>query len=65
MGKSGILAMQIWVKDVNARGGLLGRPVKLTFHDNESSPANVPGLYVVSLPEFAKSGEPIQPVVGR
>jgi branched-chain amino acid transport system substrate-binding protein len=46
VGKSGILAMQIWAEDVNAKGGLLGRPVKLIFYDNQSNPANVPGLYV-------------------
>jgi branched-chain amino acid transport system substrate-binding protein len=46
VGKSGILAMQIWAEEINARGGLLGRPVKLVFYDNQSSPANVPGLYV-------------------
>ncbi len=28
-GKSALLAMQIWEADTNARGGLLGRPVKL------------------------------------
>src|ERR1700676_3625517 len=46
VGKSGILAMQIWAEDINAKGGLLGRPVKLVFYDNQSNPANVPGLYV-------------------
>ena len=46
VGKSGILAMQIWAEDVNAKGGLLGRQVKLVFYDNQSNPANVPGLYV-------------------
>jgi branched-chain amino acid transport system substrate-binding protein len=46
VGKSGILAMQIWAEDINARGGLLGRPVKLVFYDNQSNPANVPGIYV-------------------
>src|SRR4051794_21231064 len=46
VGKSGILAMQIWTEDVNAKGGLLGRQVKLVFYDNQSNPANVPGLYV-------------------
>src|SRR5579864_5821012 len=46
VGKSGILAMQIWAEDINAKGGLLGRPVKLTFYDNQSNPANVPALYV-------------------
>jgi branched-chain amino acid transport system substrate-binding protein len=46
VGKSGVLAMQIWAEDINAKGGLLGRPVKLIFYDNQSNPANVPGLYV-------------------
>jgi branched-chain amino acid transport system substrate-binding protein len=46
VGKSGILAMQIWAENINAAGGLLGREVKLVFYDNQSAPANVPGLYV-------------------
>ena len=46
IGKSGILAMQIWVETINAKGGLLGRPVKLVIYDNQSNPANVPSLYV-------------------
>ena len=45
VGKSGILAMQIWAEAVNAKGGLLGRPVKLVYYDNQSNPANVPGIY--------------------
>src|SRR5207302_10241190 len=28
-----------------ARGGLLGRPVKLVYYDDQSNPANVPGIY--------------------
>ena len=46
VGKSAILASQIWAEDINAKGGLLGRPVKLVFYDTQSNPANVPGLYV-------------------
>ena len=46
IGKSGIAAMQIWAEQINAKGGLLGRPVKLIVYDNQSNPANVPGLYV-------------------
>ena len=45
IGKSGILAMEIWADKVNAAGGLLGRPVKLITYDTQSNPANVPGLY--------------------
>lgn len=44
-GKSALLAMQIWEEDVNAKGGLLGRPVKLVYYDDQSNPATVPGIY--------------------
>ena len=39
-----LLGMQIWVEDINARGGLLGRPVKLLTYDDQSNPALVPGI---------------------
>jgi branched-chain amino acid transport system substrate-binding protein len=44
-GKSALLAQKIWEEDVNAKGGLLGRPVKLIFYDDQSTPATVPGIY--------------------
>ena len=44
-GKAALLAMQIWEHDVNAKGGLLGRPVKLVYYDDQSNPATVPGIY--------------------
>jgi branched-chain amino acid transport system substrate-binding protein len=44
-GKSALLAMQIWEEEINAKGGLLGRPVKLVFYDDQSNPATVPGIY--------------------
>jgi branched-chain amino acid transport system substrate-binding protein len=44
-GKSALLAQKIWEDDVNAKGGLLGRPVKLIYYDDQSSPATVPGIY--------------------
>jgi branched-chain amino acid transport system substrate-binding protein len=44
-GKSALLAMQLWESDVNAKGGLLGRPVKLVFYDDQSNPATVPAIY--------------------
>jgi branched-chain amino acid transport system substrate-binding protein len=37
--------MQIWAENTNARGGLLGRPVKLIHYDDQSNPALVPGIY--------------------
>ena len=45
VGKSALVAMQIWETDQNAKGGLLGRPVKLVYYDDQSNPANVPSLY--------------------
>jgi branched-chain amino acid transport system substrate-binding protein len=45
VGKTGLLAEQIWAEDINAKGGLLGRQVKLIYYDNQSNPANVPGIY--------------------
>jgi branched-chain amino acid transport system substrate-binding protein len=44
-GKSALLGMQIWEEDINAKGGLLGRPVKLVYYDDQSNPSGVPGLY--------------------
>ncbi len=45
VGKSGLLAMQIWAENTNAKGGLLGRPVKLIYYDDQSNPSTVPGIY--------------------
>ena len=36
-GKSALLAMTIWAEDVNAKGGLLGRQVKLVHYDDQSN----------------------------
>src|SRR6202022_3728271 len=44
-GKSALLAQKIWEEDINAKGGLLGRPVKLVYYDDKSAPAEVPALY--------------------
>jgi len=44
-GKAALLAMQVWEEDINAKGGLLGRPVKLIFYDDQSNPSTVPGIY--------------------
>jgi branched-chain amino acid transport system substrate-binding protein len=44
-GKSALLAQKIWEEDINAKGGLLGRPVKLIYYDDQSTPATVPGIY--------------------
>lgn len=44
-GKSALIAMQIWEKDINQAGGLLGRPVELVYYDDQTNPATVPGIY--------------------
>jgi branched-chain amino acid transport system substrate-binding protein len=43
--KPTMLADQVWEKEINGRGGLLGRPVELTFIDNKSSPENAVAIY--------------------
>jgi branched-chain amino acid transport system substrate-binding protein len=37
--------LDIWHDHVNARGGLLGRPVELVYYDDQANPANAPGIY--------------------
>ncbi len=44
-GKSALLAHKIWEEDVNGKGGLLGRQVKLIAYDDQSNPSTVPGIY--------------------
>jgi len=44
-GKAHLLSKQIWLEEINARGGLLGRPVKLVYYDDQTSAATVPGIY--------------------
>ena len=44
-GKGALFAMQLWEKEINAKGGLLGRPVKLVYYDDQSNPATIPGIY--------------------
>jgi branched-chain amino acid transport system substrate-binding protein len=44
-GKQLLIALQLWRDDVNAKGGLLGRPVEIVYYDDQSNPSNVPGIY--------------------
>ena len=44
-GKAALLAMKIWEDETNAEGGLLGRPVKLVYYDDQTNPATVPGIF--------------------
>jgi branched-chain amino acid transport system substrate-binding protein len=43
--KAALLALQMWVDDVNARGGLLGRKVQFIAYDDQTNPSVVPGIY--------------------
>ena len=36
---------KLWLEDVNARGGMLGRPVELILYDDKSDPATGAKLY--------------------
>lgn len=36
---------RLWEMDINAKGGILGRPVKLVIYDDESEPATAIKLY--------------------
>jgi branched-chain amino acid transport system substrate-binding protein len=44
-GKPAFLAHRLWVEEINAKGGLLGRKVELVNYDDQSNPAQVPALY--------------------
>ena len=44
-GNQALLGMNIWAEEINAKGGLLGRPVKLVYYDDQSNPSTVPAIY--------------------
>ena len=44
-GKANLLAQQIWAEEINAQGGLLGRPVELVYYDDQTNATTVPGIY--------------------
>lgn len=44
-GRQLLVSLEIWRDDVNAAGGLLGRPIELVYYDDQSNPANVPAIY--------------------
>jgi branched-chain amino acid transport system substrate-binding protein len=44
-GRAALIAMKLWEEDINKAGGLLGRPVKLVYYDDQSTPSSIPGLY--------------------
>ena len=46
-GKQALVAMEMWAQDINSKGGMLGRPVKLIYYDDQTNPKNVPGIYAI------------------
>jgi len=44
-GKQVMAGLEIWRDTINAKGGLLGRPVELVYYDDQGNPANAPGIY--------------------
>jgi branched-chain amino acid transport system substrate-binding protein len=44
-GKQALLGAKIWEEEVNKKGGLIGRPVKIIYYDDQSNPSTVPGIY--------------------
>src|ERR687897_793481 len=44
-GQAALVALRMWVDDVNQKGGLLGRKVEFIVYDDQTNPANVPGIY--------------------
>jgi branched-chain amino acid transport system substrate-binding protein len=44
-GKMFLVGREIWKDEVNAKGGLLGRPVEFVYYDDQSNPSLVPGIY--------------------
>jgi branched-chain amino acid transport system substrate-binding protein len=44
-GKPFLLGREIWKDEVNAKGGLLNRPVEFVYYDDQSNPSLVPAIY--------------------
>jgi branched-chain amino acid transport system substrate-binding protein len=44
-GQQALLGNQIWEQEINAKGGLLGRPVQLVYYDDQTKPDTIPGIY--------------------
>ena len=40
-----LLALEIWRDDLNAKGGLLGRPVEIVYYDDQTNPSNETTIY--------------------
>jgi branched-chain amino acid transport system substrate-binding protein len=44
-GRAALVAIEMWRDNINAKEGLLGRPVQLVYYDDQTNPALIPGIY--------------------
>lgn len=44
-GQAALVALRMWVDETNAKGGLLNRKIDFIVYDDQSNPANTPGIY--------------------
>src|SRR2546421_10153913 len=44
-GQAALVAVRLWVEDVNKKGGLLGRQVELIAYADQTNPPKTPGVY--------------------
>src|SRR5512145_2957577 len=44
-GQAALLALRLWVDDVNQKGGLLGRKIEFIVYDDQTNPALTPSIY--------------------
>jgi branched-chain amino acid transport system substrate-binding protein len=45
MGRQALVGMKVWESNINGRGGLLGRQVKLLYYDSQSVDYTAPAIY--------------------
>ena len=72
-GKAALIGIEIWLEDINAKGGLLGRKVELIVYDDQTSAADSPAIYTKLLdvdkvdlliaPYAHRATAPIMPLV--
>ena len=44
-GKAALVALRMWVDEVNQKGGLLGRKIEFIVYDDQTNPALTPSIY--------------------
>ena len=44
-GKAALVALRMWVDEMNQKGGLLGRKIEFIVYDDQTNPALTPAIY--------------------